>query len=214
MKYLAYLLLLLFVASFALETGAQQPNVPQDQFGIFGKKKNEEKEEKEEDEDDWRNQDEVEVEDEKLKYYKESYEDTLDAAFEDVYQICQDLISEYHACQVAFTPSPVQDDEGYFKGVVKSDYCVYSRGRDSTWENIQSYGLDVPFIRGGVWETARTQFTFRLYELETGEVRVKLVAQMSGFEEYVTNKFHFWKSNGYEETMMMEKLAKRVEDLY
>ncbi|MFM8771107.1 MAG: hypothetical protein ACKOE4_03655, partial [Candidatus Kapaibacterium sp.] len=67
---------------------------------------------------------------------------------------------------------------------------------------------ELPRIRGGIWTTCRVQFTFNLKEVEDGKVKIILRAQMSGYEEFITQSTHFWPSNGILERDMMARVLK------
>ena len=147
--------------------------------------------------------------DEKMKYYKEKYEAAFDAPFEVVYRAAKQSISELN-CMI-MNESYSQTDEGLYKGRVKSDICVLVDGKDSTWDVLQKYSVDLPIIRGGVWQNGGIQYNFILKETKDGKVLVTLKGEISGFEEYVTYLRHFWESNGYLETMMLDRLKKNIE---
>lgn len=147
--------------------------------------------------------------DEKMKYYKEKYEATFDAPFEVVYRAAKQSITDL-SCMI-MNESYSQTDEGLYKGKVKSDICVLIDNKDSTWDVLQKYSVDLPIIRGGVWQNGGIQYSFILKETKDGKVNVTLKGEMSGFEEYVTYQRHFWVSNGHLETMMLERLKKNVE---
>ncbi|OGU12342.1 MAG: hypothetical protein A2X61_01190 [Ignavibacteria bacterium GWB2_35_12] len=146
---------------------------------------------------------------EKLKYYKEKYEITFDAPFEVVFRAAKQSIGELN-CMI-MNDSYNQTDEGLYKGRVKSDICVLVDNKDSTYDVLQLYSIDLPIIRGGVWANGGIQYNFVIKEQKDGKVNVTLKAEMDGFEEYVTYQRHYWESNGFLETMMLERLQKNVE---
>ncbi|MBI5326598.1 MAG: hypothetical protein HZB41_15210 [Ignavibacteriae bacterium] len=147
--------------------------------------------------------------DEKMKYYKEKYEETFDAPFEVVYRAAKQSVSDLN-CMI-MNDSYSQTDEGLYKGKVKSDICVLVDNKDSTFDVLKKFSVDLPIIRGGVWQNGGIQYSFILKETKDGKVHVTLKGEMSGFEEYVTYLRHFWESNGYLETMMLERLKNNVD---
>jgi len=146
---------------------------------------------------------------ERLKYYKEKYEISFDAPFEVVFRAAKQSISEL-SCMI-MNESYNQSDDGLYKGKVKSDICVLVDNKDSTYDVLKLYSTDLPIIRGGVWQNGGAQYNFIIKEQKDGKVHVILKAEMDGFEEYVTYQRHYWESNGYLETMMLERLQKNVE---
>lgn len=132
---------------------------------------------------------------EKLKYYKEKYEMIYDVKFQNVYDACKKFIEEKLSCQIL--SSKIRDGEnGFLRGIIHSELCVFSQNESEIFKTIQKYALDAPFIRGGVWTSGRMQYTFIIQELEDGKTNLELRGEMSGFENHVTFKAHFFKSNG------------------
>ncbi|MGB9701673.1 MAG: hypothetical protein ACPL1A_02975 [Candidatus Kapaibacteriota bacterium] len=143
--------------------------------------------------------------DEKMKYYnKDGYEEDLPFAFEKVYKATQQAIEEL-SCQV-MTKSYTQTDEGLYKGKVFSDYCVFIGKTDTTLDNLERYSVKVPIIRGGVWINGRMQYKFLLTELPNGSTHLKLKGEISGREDYVTAKVHFWESCGIFEKRILDRI--------
>lgn len=150
------------------------------------------------------------AEDERMRFFKETYELTFDEAlFEDVWNSIKKSLEETNCMTIKETYS--QNDEGFFKGNIKSDFCVFAEG-DTTHENLEKYSIKVPFIRGGNWVTGRFQYKFLIKEQDDGTVYVKLKGEVSGFEDYVTGQVHFWDSNGFLETMMLRRIKKHVNE--
>jgi hypothetical protein len=89
-----------------------------------------------------------------------------------------------------------EGDEGLFKGIVKSEFCVFVTGADSTRTFLERYSQRVPVIRGGEWTAGRIQYIIVLKEKEDNSVDFELKAEISGFEEYVTHQVHFFPANG------------------
>jgi len=141
---------------------------------------------------------------ERMKYYKEKYEDTYSNTFEEVWGAILKCV-ENENCQVA-KKTYSQTDQGLYKGSIVSDYCIFAMGNDTTVDNLKKYSKEVPIIRGGVWITGRFQYKFTVNEREDGTVNLVLKGEMSGFEEYVTYSIHFWESNGYKEYMMLKRI--------
>lgn len=151
-----------------------------------------------------------EVEEEvKYKFLKDKYDATYDASFETVFNSVLESIEDINCMIMVKTPE--QDEEtGLFRGKIVSDYCIFAVG-DTTEEVLKYYSIDVPFIRGGNWSNGRMRYTFNLKEQEDGTVYLLLEGEISGFEKHATNKVHFWKSNGYFETKMMERIDEKVK---
>lgn len=150
--------------------------------------------------DDWRNKEQVDT---RFPYLKDKYEDTLKLSFEEVWEGALKCIEDIN-CMI-ITKNPRAGDDGLYRGTIQSDFCVYAVG-DTSLQNMKYYSLEVPFIRGGVWTNARCQYKFIIRELEEGGCFVKITAELSGTERHVTNKVHFWQSNGFKEYQMMERL--------
>ena len=142
-------------------------------------------------------------------YYKEKYEDTLTYSFEVVWNAIK-LSLENINCLIS-QEKYSQTDQGLFKGSLKSDYCVFSQGKDSTFEMLKLYSIEVPYIRGGSWLTGRMQYKFNLTEREDNTIYLLLKGEISGWEEFVTHEVHFWKSNGLFETNMLKKIRANCE---
>lgn len=143
--------------------------------------------------------------DDRMKYYKkEGYEYTYNYSFEKVYNACKKAIEEL-GCQI-MNESYTQTDEGLYKGKVFSDYCVFATKSDTIVDALSRYSVKVPIIRGGVWANGRMQYKFILTENKDGTTHLKLTGQISGREEYVTAKVHFWESNGLFEMAILERI--------
>lgn len=143
--------------------------------------------------------------DEKMKFYqKDGYEVQLNHSFEQVFYACQKAVEEL-GCQV-MNKSYSQTDEGLYKGKVFSDYCVFVGKTDTTLDELERYSVAVPVIRGGVWINGRMQYKFILTENKDGSTQVKLKGQVSGREDYVTSKVHFWESNGLFEKRILDRI--------
>jgi hypothetical protein len=162
-------------------------------------------EEKEEDPDAWKREDyrgkEVESH---LRYFQEKYEMQFDAPFEVVWNSILEAIQNTD-CMIASSNSR-QTDEGFYRGVIKSDFCVFSAGVDSTFHVLQKYSFDMPVIPSAKWESGRIQHKFIVKEQEDGSVDVLHTSEMSGWEGRVTAEVHFWKSSGMLEHYLQEDI--------
>lgn len=143
--------------------------------------------------------------DDKMKYYnKDGYEYTYNYSFERVYNACKKAIEDL-GCQI-LSQSYNQTDEGLYKGKVFSDYCVFASKSDTIVDALSRYSVKVPVIRGGVWINGRIQYKFIITENSDGTTKLKLTGQISGREDYVTSKVHFWESNGLFEMAILERI--------
>lgn len=145
---------------------------------------------------------------ERLKYYRERYEETFNEPFDVVWRSIKKSLEDI-SCMISYEKYQ-QDQNGLFSGTLKSDYCVFTFGRDTTFKVLKRYSLEMPLIRGGIWENGRIQYTFKVKENEDGTVFLSFRAWLSGFEDFVTHQVHFWKSNGYLETKMLERIRNNL----
>ncbi|GAB1370984.1 hypothetical protein MASR1M45_10460 [Candidatus Kapaibacterium sp.] len=157
-----------------------------------------------ESDDDWKAKEQVDT---KFPYLKDKYEDTLKLGFEQVWEAAVTCIDDIN-CQI-ITKSPRQGDDGLYKGTIQSDFCVFAIG-DTVLKNLKYYSVEVPFIRGGIWANARFQYKIIIRELEDGNCYVRMIGEVSGMESHVTNKVHFWQSNGFKEYQMMERIKMKL----
>lgn len=151
--------------------------------------------------------------DEALKYFKEKYEYLADSKgqfdyFDIVQKASVDAITELN-CQISLN-KVLKDDKGFNKGKVFSDYCVFSLGKEETFGNLKKYSYKVPVIRGGIWENGRIQYKVFLTENEDQSVKIEIKGELSGMESFVTGEVHFWKSNGFMETRLLENIKKKL----
>lgn len=148
--------------------------------------------------------------DEKMKYYnKDGYEIDMKYSFENVYNACIKAVEEL-GCQV-MNQSYSQTDAGLYKGKVFSDYCVFVGQTDTTLDEMQRYSVKIPVIRGGVWINGRMQYKFILTELENGDTHLKLKGEISGREDYVTARVHFWESCGIFEKRILDRIEELLQ---
>jgi len=153
--------------------------------------------------------DEERVVPERLKFYKERYEETFNEDFDVVWRAIKKSLDDI-GCMIAYEKYQ-QNDEGYFTGTLKSDFCVFSFGKDTTFQVLKRYSYEMPLIRGGIWINGRIQYTFRVKENPDGTVFLSFKGQLSGFEDFVTHQVHFWKSNGILETQMLERIKNNLQ---
>ena len=99
-----------------------------------------------------------------------------------------------------------EGDEGLFKGIVKSEFCVFVTGEDSTYSFLERYSQRVPVIRASMWTSGRIQYIIVLKEKADNSVDMELKAEISGFEDYVTHQVHFFPANGILEKEFIELL--------
>jgi hypothetical protein len=144
--------------------------------------------------------------DPKLQYYKENYNEVFtEYYFDEVWNAILKSI-EATGCQIG-TKSNSQNDEGFFKGKIVSDFCVFAmkESKHDVIDSLIKYSYELPLIRAGVWESGRVQYKIILKEHEEN-VEMILKAELSGREGYVTNEVHWWKSNGYFEHHLIESI--------
>ncbi len=105
-----------------------------------------------------------------------------------------------------------QGSDNLFKGNIRTEFYVLSTGVDSTKDVMERYSCEeknceqFPFIRGGEWSSGRVQYKLLLKEKEDNTVEFRLEGELSGFEQWVTHKVHFWDSNGMLERQLFEKI--------
>ncbi|ROL60134.1 hypothetical protein D9V87_02810 [Bacteroidetes/Chlorobi group bacterium MS-B_bin-24] len=146
---------------------------------------------------------------ERLKFYKERYEETFSESFDMVWRAIKKSLDDI-GCMISYEKYQ-QNDEGYFTGTLKSDFCVFSFGKDTTFQVLKRYSYEMPLIRGGIWINGRIQYTFKVKENPDGSVFISFKGQLSGFEDFVTHQVHFWKSNGILETQMLERIKNNLK---
>ncbi len=143
-------------------------------------------------------------------YYRESFDTTFtDVDFASVWN---SIIEVCESEKIFFiTKRTKQDDEGLYKGIIKSDYFIFVDGADDTYDVLKKYSFkDLPFIRGGIWQNGRVQYKMILKEESDGTVNLVIKCEISGYESLVTEEVAFWSSNGYFETQILEKIGKKV----
>ena len=145
---------------------------------------------------------------ERLKYFKEKYEASYDAPFEVVWTAVKETITSYGVTVAQQKNS--QDEEGLYKGVLKSENIVFAEGRDTTYQTLQKYHYNMKYIPGGVWSNGRIGYKIILKEVSSGKVNMTMTTEISAFESYVTEEYHYWKSNGLLEKEFLERLEANI----
>jgi hypothetical protein len=154
---------------------------------------------------------------ENMKYYKEKYEEVYKEPFDAVWNAIKKSLADCN-CMIA-RESYKQNEDGFYKGVLTSDMCVFVNGSDSAHAKLKEYSISMPVVYGGVWINGRATYKFILQEFDDGTVHLTLKVDICGFEEKVTYQVHFWdatlneKSNGILETQMLEAIRKNVEKM-
>jgi len=146
---------------------------------------------------------------EHMKLYKDKYEEFYDESFEVVWAATLEAVNEL-GCQIA-REAYSQNEEGLYKGIIRTDMCVFTKGSDSTYDVLQKYSKEMPFIRGGIWENGRMQYKFVVKELADGRVHLLQKSELSGFEDNITHRVHFWESNGILETRIMTRIDNKIK---
>ena len=136
--------------------------------------------------------------------------DTLDASFGTVWSSMQESMAEM-ACGKAQTNKVIEpeDELGFYKGQYISDFCMLATGEDTTADYMEQFG-DLPRIRGGIWITGRIQYKVNVKEIGVRQTVMILRAELSGFEEFITNRVYFWTSNGILERQMRDAIVAKV----
>lgn len=153
--------------------------------------------------------------DPKMMYFKEKYEVTFNKDFEVVWNAIKTALAD-KGCLID-RENYKQNDDGLFEGRIRSTVCVFYDGKDSADALLKRYSVKMPFIPGAIWANGRFQYRFTINELKDGTVVVNLKGELSGFESYITQTVHFWKtadgevSTGYLETQMLNLITEIVE---
>jgi hypothetical protein len=136
---------------------------------------------------------------------QEEFRLTLPKRFLEVWRAVKQAITE-RGCQLEYERY-LEDTAGTLSGILRSEYCVLVQGEDSTRAVMERYSIQVPRIRGARWMNGRVQYTVRLRELDTNGVELRLSAELSGMEGYITNRVHFWASNGILERQLLQRIG-------
>ncbi len=67
------------------------------------------------------------------------------------------------------------------------------------------------YIPDGIWAYGRINYKIILKEVKNNLVELTLTSEMSAREEYVTDQFHYWKSNGMLEKQFLDALKERIK---
>ena len=137
--------------------------------------------------------------------YIEYYEADFNVVFESVKQYVVEMGAEIERDATA------DNDIGRLKGLVRSNIFVLTQRRDSVFKVIQRYSFKPPFIRGGVWTSARIQFRILLNDEGDGRTSVVFENELSAFEDNVTFKVHIFKTNGFFEYEGFNRIKEIVE---
>ena len=70
---------------------------------------------------------------------------------------------------------------------------------------------EVPYIRSPGWTIGRAKLMVNFEKLENGKIGVKVLGQLSGYEDRFTNIWHYWKSNGKIEQEAMDAINAAVD---
>lgn len=140
----------------------------------------------------------------------EEFQLVLPKRFPEVWRAVKQAIAERRGCQLEYERS-MEDTAGLLSGLIRSEYCVLVSGEDSARAVMERYSVQIPHIRGARWMNGRVQYLIRLRELDTVGVEMRLVAELSGLEGYITNRVHFWSSNGILERQLLQRIAELLE---
>ncbi len=136
---------------------------------------------------------------------QQEFQLTLPKRFPEVWRAVKQAITE-RGCQLEYERY-VEDTTGTLSGILRSEYCVLVSGEDSARVVMERYSVQLPRIRGARWMNGRVQYTARLRELDTSGVELRLTAELSGMEGYITNRVHFWASNGVLEKQLLQRIG-------
>lgn len=136
--------------------------------------------------------------------------ETLQGDFPTVLNAVKKTIKD-NGCMIEDAKDPKITEEDLYKIVIRTNMCVYVVGEDSTLVTMQRYSRAVPVIRAGRWVNGRIQYRIILTEnADRTSTNLVLKSEMSGFEDYVTSKVHFWNSNGVLENQFMQQLKANI----
>ena len=136
--------------------------------------------------------------------------DTVDVSFGKAWNAVREAMQEF-GCPEPQTEKVIEPAEelGFYKGIYVSDFCIMFTGEDSTKIKMEEFGK-IPPIRGGIWITGRVQFKLNVKEVGVRKTVIRLRAELSGFEEFITNRVFFWTSNGVLERRMRDDILNRI----
>lgn len=81
---------------------------------------------------------------------------------------------------------------------------------DDFFDTMSEYG-DVPYMRSPGWTIGRVKVNIAFEEIDSVRTGIKVLAQLSGFEERFTNIWHYWGSNGKIEQEVMQAIIAKLE---
>lgn len=139
--------------------------------------------------------------------------ENVEASFGKVWDAIKTVMSS-QKCGKPQTEKIIEPDEegGLYKGLYISDYCILAVGEDSTRAIMEQYG-ELPRIRGGLWINGRVQYKINVKEEGRKNTKITLRAELSGFEEFITNQTYFWVSNGDLERKSMADILAIVKSV-
>jgi hypothetical protein len=136
--------------------------------------------------------------------------DTVNVSFGKAWNAVKEAMVEF-GCGEPQTEKVVEpaDEVGFYTGIYVSDFCMVVTGEDSTRDVMEKYG-ELPRIRGGIWITGRIQYKINVKEFGIRQTMIILRAELSGFEEFITNRVYFWTSNGILEKRMRDTILAKI----
>jgi hypothetical protein len=145
------------------------------------------------------------------KYMRDKYEEYYEADFDVIFNAVKQFVEETGA---GIENDAVADNDlGFKKGMCRSKIFVFTQNTDSAFKIIQKYSFKPPFIRGGVWTSARIQYKILLNDEGNGKISVVFNNEFSGFEDHVTFKVHFFKTNGLIEHEGFIRIKELIEEV-
>lgn len=81
---------------------------------------------------------------------------------------------------------------------------------DNFYDVMNLYG-EIPYMRSPGWSIGRVKVTVSFEPVDSVRTAIKVLAQLSGFEEQFTNMWHYWASNGRIEQEVMSSIITRME---
>lgn len=82
---------------------------------------------------------------------------------------------------------------------------------EDTFDQVMATYGDVPYMRSPGWTIGRTKISITFEPIDSMRTEVKVLAQLSGYEDRFTNMWHYWRSNGKLEEQVMNAIIKEVE---
>ncbi len=93
--------------------------------------------------------------------------------------------------------------------LVETDFKQLAN-EDNFHDVMNTFG-DVPYMRSPGWTIGRTKVTVDFEQIDSTRTAVKVLAQLSGYEDRFTNLWHYWRSNGKIEEEAMNAIIKEIE---